>query len=165
MKPVHASYVLLALIPASLIACGEDSSTAPSTQMDVPIIGGYSITVPATYKNVSGTGIDSYSFQVYRNDGKVVYRVELGPGTLYERAQFEELPATDRYPNRILFESASGQKGAYYYQIIPEQTFRSIDGVVVFDAASGAGFEEVFFTSHSEDSMPEVLETLRTLRH
>lgn len=126
------------------------------------MVGGYAISLPANYAVRSGPTIDTYVFEARREDEQVVFRVEVGGGTPYERQHFAELPDSHLYPERLLFQSPGGQ-GAYYYEI-DSDLWRQVRGIVVFSAASGDGFEEIFWTEHTQDAFPEVLKALQTLR-
>jgi len=154
---------ILVWVATCLSACGESTVTPPKSAIEVAVVGGYAISLPSNYLVHSGPGEDTYFFQAWRDDGEVVFRVEVGGGTPYERKHFAELPGSYLYTERLLFESPGGQ-GAYYYEI-DSDLWRQVKGIVVFSAASGDGFEEILRTSHTEDAFPEVLKALQTLRH
>ena len=158
----RSSIAFLAAV-LTLAGCSQDKATSPK-ETSTLVRPGYEITLPANYDVYSGPTIDTYDFQARRDDEKVVLEMEVGGGTPIQPERFSELPQVYGYPNRVEF-TASGSTGVYFYEVDESLSLRPISGAVIWDAASGNGYEEVFFTSHSKDSLPEVLEVLKTLKH
>ena len=150
-----------------LVGCNQDVE-APQKGTDTVsahILGGYGLTLPSTYKVTSGSGIDTWVFHAYRDDGKVTFDLEVGSGTPVPRKRFTQLPETlDPYTNRIEF-TAEGVTGVYFFKVLEARMFRGIAGMVIWGEGTGGGYEEVFDTSHSANSLAEVLQILSTLKH
>lgn len=165
--------LLAALVSVSLSlgACSREIAPRGGVESNfadgrsVPVFGGYEVTLPSTYEVRSGQGDDTAFFEVRRRDEEVVFRLELGPGTPAGRARFSEIPDAYLFSKRTEFETPAGLAGAYFYDVNEARTLRQVSGTVIFAAASGDGYEQVFNAEHSRESFEEVLQILRTLRH
>jgi hypothetical protein len=123
------------------------------------------ISLPSTYDSAGYfRGDDTHGFHDWRNDGKVDFRFEVGPGTPFVPRTFPVLPDTNRFSLRDTFSVSSNYHGALYYGVSSEP-FRDRAGVIVLEKVQRTAFVEILFVSYASSDSGEVMAILKTIRY
>ncbi len=147
-------------------ACVEDAAFASVWTPD-PIDDDFTGRFPATYGVTPGrfTGDDSEGFIKSRDDGLVVFQIEVGPGSEYERATYDALPTAAELGYESQLDIAGAYDcapGALYYNSAVADV-RDVAGLfITWDSAAGT-FTDMLFVSYNVSAQTEVEQVLSTI--
>jgi hypothetical protein len=146
-------------------SCDEDTSFAEGWNVD-PIDSELMASFPVTYGSDAGrfVGDDSQGFMKQRDDGRVSYTIEFGPGAVFERATYTEMPTAEAlgYDVRIEFESAFDCAAGAIFTKAGAGSLRNVDALIVLEVEGT--LRDIVFVGYAADEAAEVEQIARTLR-
>ncbi len=122
----------------------------------------WSLTIPCSYTNGAGGGIDSYSIHIRSESQDVVIEYERGPGTFQDYDTLYQLPDTYGNLNETIdiFNNDNQEIGRVYFRTT-SYAFRNIlGGFFIKEDSYYLGIMRLEYASDKADEVIEILSTI-----
>jgi hypothetical protein len=161
----------------SILSCSSNPSNSISAWKNFSINDSISVSFPDYYSQEDGrfTGRDTWGFYKSRNDDKVVFSFETGPGTPYSPLTVNSLSDTHyvypyginspkkivkKFYNMELLRTNSNINLAFYSKLYSKY---EKNGIVLMEDEISKNYSEILFITFPDSDRKEVESILKTI--